>query len=179
MFLCLCHLVTFADVASAYSAAKPVIKRNVAPPGSNSMTKAFVTVAASASLAFVLVGSPLHADANIQIAGQISLNTIPPTSVNVNVKDLPVIGNIVSGTYTRVNEKDIASPSVTISSPKDKLGFIKSATKGHVELDLGGLLVTHVDIDVAADEAGVLTARVSSPLIPKLPFKKLQVAMGV
>ena len=179
MFLCLCHLVTFAAVASAYSAAKPVIKRNVAPPGSNSMTKAFVTVASSASLAFVLVGNPLHADANSQIAGQISLNTIPPTSVNVNVKDLPVIGNIVSGTYTRVNEKDIASPSVTISSPKDKLGFIKSATKGHVELDLGGLLVTHVDIDVAADEAGVLTARVSSPLIPKLPFKKLQVAMGV
>ena len=42
---------------------------------------------------------------------------------------------------------------------------------GHLEFNVDGLLTTHVDIDVAADEAGVLTAKVSSPLIPKLPFK--------
>ena len=38
-------------------------------------------------------------------------------------------------------------------------------------MDLDGILATHVDIDVAADSAGTLTAKVSSPLIPKLPFK--------
>ena len=45
------------------------------------------------------------------------------------------------------------------------------ATGGHLEFDIDGLVTTHLDIDVATDEAGVLNARVASPLIPKLPFK--------
>lgn len=81
---------------------------------------------------------------------------------------------MLSGTYTRVNSvKDAkGSPSVSIKSPKDKLAAIQAvATGGHLEFDIDGLVTTHLDIDVATDEAGVLNARVASPLIPKLPFK--------
>ena len=89
--------------------------------------------------------------------------------------DLPVVGDLLSGTYTRVNSVDAkkGSPaSVSIKSPKDKLGAIQAvATGGHLEFDVDGLVTTHLDIDVATDEAGVLNARVASPLIPKLPFK--------
>jgi len=80
---------------------------------------------------------------------------------------------LLSGTYTRVNSvKDAKGASVSIKSPKDKLGAIQAvATGGHLEFDIDGLVTTHLDIDVATDEAGVLNARVASPLIPKLPFK--------
>lgn len=36
---------------------------------------------------------------------------------------------------------------------------------------VSGILATHLDVDVAADEAGVARVRVASPLIPKLPFR--------
>lgn len=173
MFLRLVYIsVSVAAVASAYSTpARPAVQSKTTGAKSH-VAQAFATAAASASLAFVLVGSPLHANAMSKTAGQISLNTIPPTSVKVDVKDLPIVGDIFSGTYTRVNDADVTSPSVSIKSPKDKVGAIKAvATGGHLEFDVDRILATHIDIDVAADEAGVLTARVSSPLIPKLPFK--------
>lgn len=169
MFVRLCFLAAVAAVASAYSTSKPASTKRNASPG-NPVAKAFAT-AASASLAFALVGSPLNAEATSKTAAQISLNAVPPTSVKVDVKDLPVVGSLVSGTYTRVSDKDVTSPSIKISSPKDKIGAVKAAaTGGHLELDVSGILSTHVDIDVAADEAGVLTAKVKSPLVPKLPF---------
>lgn len=175
MLLRLCHLLVAATaLSSAFSAPS---KSSNHSTKSNSLSahpvsKIFATAAATASLAFALVGSPLHADATSKTAGQVSLNTIPPTSVRVDVKDLPIIGDLISGTYTKVNDKDVTSPSISIKSPKDKVGAIKAvATGGHVEFDVDGILATHLDIDVAADEAGVLTAKVSSPLIPKLPFK--------
>ena len=152
--------------------ATPAVKMDAAA-NAGVAQKAFAAAAASASLAFALVGSPLEASATSKTAGQISLNSIPPTSVKVDVRDLPVIGDVLSGTYTRVSDASDKSPaSVSIISPKDKVGAIRAAaTGGHLEFDVDGLVATHLDIDVAADEAGVLTARVSSPLIPKLPFK--------
>lgn len=36
---------------------------------------------------------------------------------------------------------------------------------------VNGVLGTHLDVDVWADQAGVAQVRVASPLIPKLPFK--------
>ena len=176
MFLRLGSLLVVAAVASAYTTPKqPALntdRNGVASPSGNGMANKAFAAAASASLAFVLAGSPLNAEAASKTAGQISLNSIPPTSVNVDLKDLPVVGSLVSGTYTRVDDKDVTSPSISIKSPKDKFGAIKAvATGGHLELDLDGILATHVDIDVAADTAGTLTAKVSSPLIPKLPFK--------
>ena len=167
-------LFALATAATAFSTPKatPAVKMDAAA-NVGVAQKAFAAAAASASLAFVLIGSPLEASATSKTAGQISLNSIPPTSVKVDVRDLPVIGDVLSGTYTRVRDASDKSPaSVSIVSPKDKVGAIRAAaTGGHLEFDVDGLVATHLDIDVAADEAGVLTARVSSPLIPKLPFK--------
>ena len=167
-------LFALATAATAFSTPKatPAVKMDAAA-NVGVAQKAFAAAAASASLAFALVGSPLEASATSKTAGQISLNSIPPTSVKVDVRDLPVIGDVLSGTYTRVSDASDKSPaSVSIISPKDKVGAIRAAaTGGHLEFDVDGLVATHLDIDVAADEAGVLTARVSSPLIPKLPFK--------
>jgi len=167
-------LFALATAATAFSTPKatPAVKMDAAA-NVGVAQKAFAAAAASASLAFVLIGSPLEASATSKTAGQISLNSIPPTSVKVDVRDLPVIGDVLSGTYTRVSDASDKSPaSVSIISPKDKVGAIRAAaTGGHLEFDVDGLVATHLDIDVAADEAGVLTARVSSPLIPKLPFK--------
>ena len=168
-------LLALATAATAFSAPKttPAVKTDAANANVGVAQKAFAAAAASASLVSVLIGGPLEAGATSKTAGQISLNSIPPTSVKVDIRDLPVIGDVLSGTYTRVSDASDKSPaSVSITSPKDKVGAIKAAaTGGHLEFDVDGLVATHLDIDVAADEAGVLTARVSSPLIPKLPFK--------
>jgi hypothetical protein len=108
------------------------------------------------------------------VAAQISLDRIPPTSISIQIDDLPVIGSILSGTYTKVNDGSIKDPSITIKSPKDKVRAISSiATGGHLEFDVGGKVSTHLDVDIAADEAGTAKVIVKSNLIPKLPFKNL------
>jgi hypothetical protein len=165
-----CILAVLA-VATAYS----TVPHNVQKVPSHTQQKSnnsFAAAAATAALAFgLLVGDPQQALAS-STAGQISLNSIPPTSVLLDIKDLPVIGNILSGTYTKVDDKSITSPSVSIKSPKDKISAIKDvATGGHLEFDVDGILKTHLDIDIATDKAGVATVKVTSPLIPKLPFK--------
>jgi len=76
-------------VVSAYTTPKQHITSTTtraAQNQNNAMSKAFATAAASASLAFVLVGSPLNAVASSKTAGQISLNSVPPTSINVDIK---------------------------------------------------------------------------------------------
>ena len=79
-------LISTAAVASAYTTPKQQpMPPTRASQNQNAMSKAFAT-AASASLAFVLVGSPLNAVANSKTAGQISLNSVPPTSINVDIK---------------------------------------------------------------------------------------------
>jgi hypothetical protein len=109
-------------------------------------------------------------------AAQISVDSIPPTTISVQIGDLPVVGSLLSGTYTKVDAKTAAStpPSVIIKSPTDKVKAIQTAaTSGHLEFDIAGKtgIKTHLDVDVAADEAGVANVRVASDLIPKLPFK--------
>ena len=80
-------LISTAAVVSAYTTPKQQITTTRAAQNqNNAMSKAFATAAASASLAFVLVGSPLNAVANSKTAGQISLNSVPPTSINVDIK---------------------------------------------------------------------------------------------
>ncbi|KAJ8607618.1 hypothetical protein CTAYLR_005757 [Chrysophaeum taylorii] len=110
--------------------------------------------------------APVHASPT---AAQISLDSLPPSAVSVEIDDLPFIGSLVSGTYARV-DKVIDKASVTIKSPKDKVKAIQGITNGHLEFDVSGILATHLDVDVAADD-GVARIRVASPLIPKLPFK--------
>ena len=130
----------------------------------------------STALAFlVLTTIPQEAMATSNTAGQISINSVPPTTIEINAKDIPVVGNIISGTYMKLDKastKEVGTPSISISSPKSTIKAVQAAvTSGHVELDLNGLLSTHLDVDVASNENGVLNAKVASPLIPKLPFK--------
>jgi hypothetical protein len=130
----------------------------------------FAAAAATAALSLLLTTAE-PALASSKDAAQISLNSLPPTTVSVQIQDLPVVGSLLSGTYTKVDAIE-GSPSVTIVSPKDKIAAIKSIlSSGHLEFDVKGLLDTHLDVDVAADSAGVATVRVASPLIPQLPFK--------
>eukprot|EP00633_Aureoumbra_lagunensis_P013943 CAMPEP_0197345090 /NCGR_PEP_ID=MMETSP0893-20130614/3136_1 /TAXON_ID=44058 ORGANISM="Aureoumbra lagunensis, Strain CCMP1510" /NCGR_SAMPLE_ID=MMETSP0893 /ASSEMBLY_ACC=CAM_ASM_000539 /LENGTH=161 /DNA_ID=CAMNT_0042852393 /DNA_START=146 /DNA_END=631 /DNA_ORIENTATION=- len=104
-------------------------------------------------------------------AAQISLDTLPPSTVEVAITDLPVVGKLVSGLYTKVDNLD-KKASVTIKSPKDKVSAVKKiVTAGHLEFDVSGLIKTHLDVDIAADEPGTATIVVKSPLIPPLPFK--------
>lgn len=132
-----------------------------------------VTDAAKAAATAALVASLTSpALAASSTAAQISLNTLPPNSISIQIQDLPVVGQAISGTYTRVPDSSISKPSLVIQSPKDKLSAIKSlATTGHLEFDVNGLVSTHLDVDVAADQSGVAQVRVSSGLIPKLPFQ--------
>jgi hypothetical protein len=128
-------------------------------------------VAATAALSALLAGSPVYAS---DTAAQISLQQLPPTSISIQIQDLPVVGNLLSGTYTRVADGSVATPSVVIKSPKDKIQAIqKIATGGHLEFDVAGKINTHLDVDIAADEAGRAKILVTSGLIPKLPFKNM------
>jgi hypothetical protein len=111
-------------------------------------------------------------------AAQIHLNSLPPSTISVQIDDLPLIGGILSGTYRKIDDASLASTMndkvvpVLIQSPEDKVSAVKNAaTKGHLEFDVEGVLQTHVNVDVAASKSGVAAIRVESPLIPKLPFR--------
>eukprot|EP00591_Stephanopyxis_turris_P011039 CAMPEP_0195513678 /NCGR_PEP_ID=MMETSP0794_2-20130614/5276_1 /TAXON_ID=515487 /ORGANISM="Stephanopyxis turris, Strain CCMP 815" /LENGTH=166 /DNA_ID=CAMNT_0040641749 /DNA_START=187 /DNA_END=687 /DNA_ORIENTATION=- len=136
----------------------------------------------AALLILPLVSSPESSFAISKTAAQISIDSIPPTNVRVQIGDLPVVGKLLSGTYRRVDtEASIAvgnalggtsQPSVIIASPPDKVNAIKDlASKGHLEFDIDGIINTHLDIDVATTQPGELTIKVTSPLVPSLPFK--------
>jgi len=106
-------------------------------------------------------------------AAKISLTSLPPTAIDVEIGDLPVVGNLLSGLYTKVGSIPSSQPpAIIIESPKDKLQAVKdAASSGHLEFDVDGVLSTHLDVDIAADKGGVATIKVRSPLIPSLPFK--------
>jgi hypothetical protein len=106
-------------------------------------------------------------------AAHISLNSLPPSAISVDIQDLPVLGKALSGVYTKVTDDVEEVPSaVTIESPKDKVSAIKAiASSGHLEFDIDGIISTHLDVDVATDTVGAATIRVASPLIPALPFQ--------
>jgi len=173
--LTLLHFSFIINVANAYTSTLPAQIKKVARESFAAASVSVSAAAATVSLAFLLSAEPAHASDS---AAQVSLNSIPPNSVSIQVKELPVIGNLVSGTYTKVAPDDVNSPSIVIKAPKDKIKAIKNAAStGHIEVDVNGVIGTHVDVDIAAEQNGVATIRVASPLIPKLPFKNL--ASGV
>jgi len=135
-------------------------------------SEAFATSLLTASLAF-----PSASSAASSTAAQISLDRLPPASIDVQIQDLPVVGKLVSGTYTKVPDGSIKNPSVTITSPKDILTAVKSIAGGHLEFDVTGFLKTHLDVDVVAEEPGVARIRVASPLIPRLPIRNVASAI--
>jgi hypothetical protein len=162
------HFACLVAVASAYSAPKPSVNNYKLP-----------TVAPKfASTAAVVVMSLLFsmtdpAFASSKDAAQISLESLPPATISVQIGDLPIIGSLLSGTYTKVPDGTIGGkPSVVIKSPADKISAIKAFVGGgHLEFDVKGLINTHLDLDVGAVEPGVAKVRIASNLIPVLPFK--------
>eukprot|EP00977_Amphora_coffeiformis_P019134 scaffold6915_cov170-Amphora_coffeaeformis.AAC.11 len=166
--------LSFLSVCLAYQPQKPV--RPALSP-SWLQEKARAPLAAIAlSLLVVNTQPALASTASLtasDTAAQISLNSIPPNSVSVQIKDLPVIGKLASGVYSKVPDSiEIKKPSIVIQSPKDKSKAIQNIVKtGHLEFDVSGVISTHLDIDVAAEKAGVMNVRIASDLIPKLPFK--------
>ena len=130
---------------------------------------------AAAALSAMLVQPAMAATtiAPSATAAQISLNSIPPTSISVQIKDLPVIGKIASGVYSKIPDSiEVKQPSIVIQSPSDKGKAIQNIVKtGHLEFDVTGVINTHLDIDLAAEKAGVMNVRIASDLIPKLPFQ--------
>jgi hypothetical protein len=166
------RLVTFLLLVSSAFAYLPESSRaskawnKAAPPMDNQAG----AIAASAALA-VLLTTTEPAWATSSSAAQIHLNSLPPSIISVQIGDLPVVGKLLSGTYTKT-DKPTTPAAVVIKSPPDKLGAIKNAASGgHFEFDIDGLISTHLNVDVAASKAGEATIRVSSPLIPALPFK--------
>lgn len=163
-------------LAAAYQPSASNRKTTVVIPKKSSTQSTVqthaATAVATAALSALLSAAPALAT---PAAAQISLNQIPPTSISVEIGDLPVVGNLLSGTYTKVADGTFkGTPSITIKSPSDKIKAIQSiATGGHLEFDVNGKLKTHLDVDVAADEPGVARIRVASDLIPPLPFKNL------
>jgi hypothetical protein len=174
------RFVCLLVAVSAYSTPKPsssstslgVSKHTKAaapPPATKFAPKAMA--AAMALSALLSMTEP--ALASSKTAAQISLNSLPPSTISVQIGDLPVVGNLISGTYTKIPDGSIkGKPSIVIKSPTDKVSAVKSiVTGGHIEFDVDGLVNTHMDVDIGADEAGVAKVRVASNLIPPLPFK--------
>jgi hypothetical protein len=175
------YLLRFAcllAVASAYSAPRPssstsgVNKPSQAAPPAPKFFAAPKAMAAAVALS-ALLSMTEPALASSKSAAQVSLNSLPPSTISVQIGDLPVVGNLISGTYTKIPDGSLkGKPSIVIQSPTDKVGAVKSiVTSGHLEFDVNGLINTHMDIDVGADEPGVAKVRVASNLIPPLPFK--------
>jgi len=167
------RFVCMLAVASAFSST-PTNPRNNKKAAVVVPNKATAAASIAAAIGFaVLLSAAEPALALSKTAGQITLDSLPPTTISIQVKDLPVIGNLLSGTYARVPDGSVVGkPSIVIKSPSDKIGAIKSVVgQGHLEFDVNGILATHLDVDIGAEEAGVAKIRVASNLIPQLPFK--------
>jgi hypothetical protein len=167
---------SFSDV-SAFQTPKPI---PVASTPSAAVANAARATAAATLAVLLTVGAPVEPAVAASGAAQIMVDQIPPSTISIQVGDIPVVGSIISGTYAKLDKNAVkqlkSPPSVVISSPKDTFKAVKAAaSEGHIEIDIGGKvgLKSHVDVDLAATEAGVAKVRVASNLIPSLPFKNL------
>lgn len=170
--LCFLRFACLLVAVRAYSSPKP------STVGARQYEAASAPKFAPRAMAAALVLSAMFsmaepALASSKNAAQISLNGLPPSTISVQIQDVPVVGKLISGTYTKIPDGSIkGTPSVVIKSPSDKVSAVKSiVTGGHLEFDVNGLVNTHLDVDVGAEEAGVAKVRVASNLIPPLPFK--------
>jgi len=110
-------------------------------------------------------------------AACVEINRLPPQSVQIDLRNVPLVGPALSGTYTKVPTTATKSasnkPSVVISSPKDQWGAAREAAeRGNLEFRLRGLFESFVDIKLEPNEAGVAPVQIRSPLIPQWPWAK-------
>lgn len=168
--------IAFALLVAACMAFQP--PKAVVPAASMKNLKGKAAAPFAAALfSVVLATQPVSASAPVvesPTAAKISLNSVPPTSISVQIKDLPVVGKLASGIYSKLSDSSssIKNPSIVIQSPSDKGKAIQEIVRtGHLEFDVTGVLNTHLDVDVAAEKAGIMNVRIVSDLIPKLPFQ--------
>lgn len=174
-------VILFCCCPNAVSGFQPPLASTKSKASTIDPPSTLQSTIASLSVAAALIFAPADAAlAASPTAAQISLNSIPPTSIRVEIQDLPVIGSLLSGTYTKIDDTASSKTSntkesVVIRSPSDKVKAIAAAaTAGHLEFDISGKLVgnQHVDVDIAADQAGTAQVTIQSPLIPRLPFSQ-------
>ena len=104
-------------------------------------------------------------------AAHLTVNSLPPNSIEVDLKDVPIVGPALSGTYAKIQKPLNREPSIKISSPSDKLGAIQEAADtGNLEFGLNGLFHSTLDIQLQPNQPGVAPVEIRSPLIPKWPF---------
>lgn len=167
-------ILALATCSSAYQPSKPH-----APVFSSAWLREKAAAPVGAAMLALVVAQPAFGEAFVpsDTAAQISLNSIPPSSISVQIKDLPVVGKLASGVYSKLpdsetNDANKKPQSIVIQSPPNKAKAIQEILQtGHLEFDVKGVIQTHLDIDMAAEKAGILNVRVASPLIPKLPFE--------
>jgi hypothetical protein len=104
-------------------------------------------------------------------AAQVTINSLPPQSVEIDLRDVPIVGKALSGTYYKLKKPLDREASIKISSPNDKLGAIQEAADtGNLEFGLEGLFRSKLEIQLQPNQPGVAPVEVRSPLIPKWPF---------
>jgi len=126
----------------------------------------------TAALAFLLTAVPVGLGLGLGFtAAQVS-DLTPPISVQIDARSVPVVGGLVSGRYSMVDDTDMGSPSIVVQAPKDLAAALKGLTGGHLELELNalGALKTELDVDIAA-KFGEATVKVKGDIIPPLPFQ--------
>lgn len=131
----------------------------------NSMTSAALSVASSFA--------PKSMKENSDRSARVRINRLPPTSFRVDLSDVPLVGKALSGTYAKVKDDSgkVKTPSVVISSPRDKFGAVQDAAdKGNLGFNLDGILSSNLDIQLEANQPGEAPVTLESPLIPRWPF---------
>eukprot|EP00545_Synedropsis_sp_CCMP1620_P000967 CAMPEP_0119016872 /NCGR_PEP_ID=MMETSP1176-20130426/14650_1 /TAXON_ID=265551 /ORGANISM="Synedropsis recta cf, Strain CCMP1620" /LENGTH=311 /DNA_ID=CAMNT_0006970421 /DNA_START=111 /DNA_END=1043 /DNA_ORIENTATION=+ len=139
-------------------------------------TNGILNSATAATLSLMASFVPPDTTATSDQAAKVVLSSFPPTSIQLDLRDIPLLGGMISGTWAKVaplQTTTIKQPSsIVVSSPTDKFGAIRNfLDRGRLEFDVGGLITTHLDVDVEPnDQGGFAQIRLSSKLIPKWPF---------
>lgn len=130
------------------------------------------TTVTSAALNFATRFAPKSLQQPSDRAARVRIHRLPPNSIQLDIRDVPIIGKALSGTYVKT-QREPNNPAVTISSPRDKLKAIETATDtGKLEFGLFGLLQSYVDLQLEPNRPGKAPVTLKSPLIPQWPFSK-------
>ena len=138
----------------------------------NSATSSLLSLAAS------LAPKQVPNQTWTETSARLTINNLPPQSVEIDLQDVPLIGKALSGTFVKINprssqtQKTLSNkPSIQIGSPPDKLGALQNvADTGKLQFGLDGILQSSLDIQLQPNQPGVAPLEIKSPLIPKWPF---------
>jgi hypothetical protein len=151
------------------------LQQNVEDP--QPMKDGIVRAATSSTLKLLSSFVPADDSKYSDTAAKIEIKRLPASTINLDLRDIPIIGGMLSGTWVRVGkpERNKHAPEITIASPNDKFGAIRGFLEhGHLEFDLSGLLTTTLNLDVEPNQKGEANLRLTSNIIPKFSFGRNQ-----